>query len=136
VREVPPPRTDGNKRVLIADDNLDSAESLALLLRSFGNTVATAHDGLQAVAEAERFRPDAILLDLGMPKLDGCGAAVRIREQPWGRAMFLVALTGWGQDEFRGRTRRAGFDAHLVKPVDLPALMALLAKVPAAIHAG
>jgi CheY-like chemotaxis protein len=118
------------RRVLIVDDNKDSAESLALLLDAVGNLTDTAHDGLEAVAAAERFRPDVVFLDIGLPKLNGFDAASRIREQPWGRSMVLVALTGWGQEEYRRRGRDAGFDIHLVKPVDPSTLMKLLASLP------
>jgi signal transduction histidine kinase len=115
------------RRVLVADDNLDSAQSLAMLLRTIGTVVEVAYDGMHAVEVAEQFRPDAVLLDLGMPKLDGYGAARRIREQPWGRDILLIALTGWGQKAARDRTREAGFDSHLVKPVEFAELTKLLA---------
>jgi CheY-like chemotaxis protein/two-component sensor histidine kinase len=118
------------RRVLIADDNLDSAQSLAMLLKTTGHVVEVAYDGVQAVEAAERFRPEAVLLDLGMPRLDGEGAARQIRAQPWGQDMVLIALTGWGQKEARDRTREAGFDAHLVKPVEFSALAKLLADPP------
>jgi len=113
-------------RILVADDNLDSASSLARLLEHSGNEVHTAHDGLAAVEAAATFQPDVALLDIGMPKLNGHEAARRIREQPWGKAMVLIALTGWGQEDDRRRSREAGFDGHLVKPVDLGALTKLL----------
>lgn len=129
-----PPHADGNgestatpsRRILVADDMTDCAESLALLPRMTGNAVETAHDGLAAVEIAERFRPEVVLLDIGMPKLNGYDACRRIREQPWGRNMVLVALTGWGTEEDRRRTEEAGFDAHLVKPVDPDTLTTLL----------
>jgi CheY-like chemotaxis protein len=121
-----PPTT--KRRVLVVDDNSDSAESLAMLLQISGNETRMAHDGLQAVEAAERFRPDVVLLDIGLPQLNGYGAARRIRDQPWGKTMVLIALTGWGQDEDRRQSQDAGFDAHLVKPVDYSALMELLAK--------
>ncbi|MGH8654847.1 MAG: response regulator [Gammaproteobacteria bacterium] len=92
-----------------------------------GNETHTAHDGLEAVEAAERFRPDVVLLDLGLPQLNGRDAARRIREQPWGKTMVLVAVTGWGQEEDRRKSKDAGFDAHMVKPVDFGALMKLLA---------
>lgn len=113
--------------ILVVDDMRDSAESLAMLLRLAGNEVHTAHDGLEAIEAAERFRPAVALLDIGMPNLDGYEACRRIREQPWGKNMMLIALTGWGQEEDKRRTEEAGFNAHLVKPVDLTALMNLLA---------
>ena len=98
-----------------------------MLLRLMGNEVRTAHDGLEAVEVAETFRPDVVLLDIGLPELNGYEVARRIREQPWGRDVVLVALTGWGQEEDRRRSQEAGFDHHLVKPVDLAALEKLLA---------
>jgi len=85
-----------------------------------------AFDGIQAIAAAESFRPDAILLDIGLPKLNGYQVARRIREQSWGKDIMLMALTGWGQTDDRNRTREAGFDHHLVKPVDLTELVTLL----------
>jgi signal transduction histidine kinase len=109
-------------RVLVADDNRDAADSLAMMLKLAGNEVRTAYDGEQAVEQAEAFRPDLVLLDIGMPKLNGYEAARRIREQPSGHAMILVALTGWGQEEDKRRADEAGFHHHLVKPVDLAAL--------------
>jgi PAS domain S-box-containing protein len=117
------------RRVLVVDDNPDSAASLAMLLKLAGNETYTAHDGLEAVQAAETFRPDVVFLDIGLPKLNGRDAARRIREQPWGRNMVLVALTGWGQDEDRRRSQEAGFDHHMVKPVDYADLNKLLASL-------
>ena len=114
------------RRLLIADDLEDSAESLATLFRMMGHEAWTAHDGEVAVQAAASHRPEIILLDLGMPKVDGYEACRRIRGQPWGRRLMIIALTGWGQEEDRRRTRLAGFDAHLVKPVDPTALMRLV----------
>jgi PAS domain S-box-containing protein len=116
-------------RVLVADDTEDVARSLAVLLNLEGHEVAIAHDGLEAVQAAERMRPDLVLLDLGMPKLDGYGACRRIREQPWGKALHIVAFTGWGQDEARRKCDEAGFDGHLVKPVDPDNVLRLLAEL-------
>jgi len=116
----------GGYRVLVADDNVDSATSLAMLLRLMGNEVHTAHDGLQAVAVARDLQPDLALLDIGMPKLNGYDTCQRIREQSGGRKVLLVALTGWGQDEDIRRSHLAGFDRHLVKPVEPAALEKLL----------
>lgn len=116
------------RRILAVDDNRDSVESLATVLRLTGNEVETAHDGLEAVKAAERYRPDIILLDIGMPKLDGYGACRRIREQPWGRDIMIIAITGWGQDEDRRKSKEAGFNRHLVKPVELSMLLNLLAE--------
>ncbi|WP_439627030.1 ATP-binding protein [Gemmata sp.] len=115
------------RRVLVVDDNGDAAESLAQVLGIMGHEVRTAHDGEAGVAAAAEFRPDVVLMDLGMPKVDGYEAARRIRAEPWGRAPYLVALTGWGADDDRRRVHTAGFDRHLVKPVALDALTELLA---------
>ncbi|AWM42168.1 hypothetical protein C1280_07115 [Gemmata obscuriglobus] len=125
----PAPGSDGPARpcrILVVDDNRDGAESMAEMLGLLGNDVRTAHDGLEAVAAAEAFRPEAILMDVGMPNLDGLGATRRIREQPWGAGVVIIALTGWGQDADRAKTRDAGCDGHLVKPVALDDLQKLL----------
>jgi two-component system CheB/CheR fusion protein len=106
------------KRVLIADDNEDAGETLAMMLRMLGHEVRTATNGMDAISEGEAFEPALICLDLGMPVLDGLGAARAMRQQPWGKRALLVAMTGYGQDEDRRKTREAGFDVHLVKPVD------------------
>jgi two-component system CheB/CheR fusion protein len=119
-------------RILIVDDNRDAAMSLATLLTLTGNKMQTAHDGLEAVEAAALFRPDVVLLDLSLPKLNGYDACRRIRQQPWGKNMMLVALTGWGQDEDRRQSKEAGFDHHMVKPLELSALMKLLASRPSA----
>ena len=117
-------------RILIVDDNRDAATSLAMLLRLTGNETQTAYDGLEAVEAAAVFRPDVMLLDISLPKLNGYDACRRIRQQPWGKNMVLVALTGWGQEEDRRQSKDAGFDEHMVKPLDLAALMKLLASRP------
>jgi len=116
-------------RILVVDDLKDVAESLALLLRAHGHEVEAAHDGLAAIARAERFRPDVVLLDIGMPRLDGYGACRRMRAQPWGRKLKIIALTGWGQDADRRKSAEAGFDGHLVKPVAPQAIFALLDEI-------
>lgn len=117
-------------RILIVDDNRDSAESLAEVLALTGNEIFLAHDGEAAVATAEAQRPDAILLDIGLPKLNGFNACRRIRENPWAENTLIIALTGWGQEDDRRKSAEAGFDSHLVKPVNLTELMNLLAGLP------
>lgn len=116
-------------RVLIVDDNRDGADSLASLLRIMGNDVRTAYEGQAGVDVANVFSPDVVVLDIGMPKLNGYEACRRIREQSSGRQVMLIAMTGWGQDDDRRRSREVGFDHHLVKPVDPRLLMDLLAGV-------
>jgi PAS domain S-box-containing protein len=117
------------RRILVVDDNRDSAVSLAMMLEIMGNVTKTAHDGLEALDVAATFRPDVVLLDIGMPRLNGYDAARRIREQPWGREMVLVAQTGWGQEEDKRRSREAGFNFHMVKPLDPAALEKLLGEL-------
>jgi PAS domain S-box-containing protein len=114
-------------RILIVDDLRDSADSLARLMRLQGQEVQTAYDGEQAIQAAEAMRPDVVLLDIGMPKVNGYDVCRHIRQQPWGRGTLLIAITGWGQEEDRRRTEAAGFDHHLVKPVDPAALLRVLA---------
>ena len=133
VRQVAAPKARGRDpstidslSVLVVDDNQDAAESLAMLLRTAGAAVHVAHDGPAAIAEFERSEPDVVLLDIGMPDMDGCEVARRLREISPADRVALVALTGWGQDEDRRRVREAGFDHHLVKPVDLASLQSLL----------
>ncbi len=116
------------RRILVVDDNRDAADSLGMLLRMMGNEVHTAYDGLEAVRAAAAFRPDMVLLDIGLPKLNGYEAARSIREQDGGTDMFLVALTGWGQEEAHRRSKEAGFDHHMTKPVEFAALQKLLAE--------
>jgi two-component system CheB/CheR fusion protein len=125
-----PPAPVTSRRILVVDDNHDSAKSLAMLLKATGNETHTVYDGQAAVEAAATFRPEVVLLDIGLPKLNGYDAARRIREQPWGKGMLLVALTGWGQEEDRQKSKDAGFDCHLVKPVEYPALEKLLATLP------
>jgi CheY-like chemotaxis protein len=107
-----------SRRILVADDNPDAVDSLVMLLEAAGHQVRGVEDGEAAVAAARDFLPDVVLLDIGMPRLNGYEAARQIRAEDWGREMFLVALTGWGQDSDREHARDAGFDVHLVKPVD------------------
>lgn len=115
-----------SRKILVVDDNVDSATSLALMLELAGHESRAAYGGADALEKAEQFRPDIVFLDIGMPMLNGYEVARRIRQQPWGRQLKLVALTGWGQEEDRQRTREAGFDAHLVKPVELSAIQNLI----------
>ncbi|HKP30271.1 MAG TPA: PAS domain S-box protein [Gemmatimonadales bacterium] len=117
-------------RILIVDDNVDSARSLALLLELSRQEVHVAHDGAEGLVAAERLTPDLVLLDIGLPGLNGYEVCRRIRREPWGKDLAIVALTGWSQEEDRSRSREAGFSAHLVKPVDLTALMRMLTALP------
>jgi len=114
-------------RILIVDDNRDGADSLAEMLALLGNDTCAAYDGQQGVDRAEEYRPDVIVFDIGMPKLNGYEACRVIRNRPWGKKVVLIAVTGWGQEKDRKRTREAGFDHHLVKPVDPQDLMKILA---------
>jgi len=114
------------RRILVVDDSPELARSFDTLLRLMGHESRVAYDGLEAVEAAQAFRPDLVLMDIGMPRVDGYEAARRMREQPWGKDMVLVAMTGWGQDEDRRRSKEAGFDRHLVKPVDLATLQEVL----------
>jgi signal transduction histidine kinase len=118
------------RRVLVVDDNRDAAESLAMLLKLSGHDTYIAHDGLEAVEKAAQLSPDIVLLDIGLPKINGFEAARRIREQSQGKKPVLVALTGWGQDAVRQKSREAGFNAHIVKPVDAAVLANLLVEFP------
>lgn len=125
------PSANGPRRVLVVDDNVDSAESMAVLLRLYGHDVRLAHDGQAALEEALSFRPDVMFLDLSLPKIDGYEVARRLRLEPAMSGMTLVAMTGYGQEEERRRTREAGFHIHLVKPVDFDMLRELLSSLPA-----
>ncbi len=140
VPEVPDPEPASvpqiRRRILVADDNLDALESLATLLELGGHEVYSAANGALALESAERHRPEVALLDIGMPKLDGYEVARRIRAQPWGHLITLVALTGWGQESDRRRSGEAGFDSHLVKPLDLDKLTELLNRLPRGAAAG
>jgi len=117
------------RRVLIVDDNRDSADSLAMLLEITGNKTYMAHDGVEAVAAIEKYRPEVVLLDIGLPKLDGHEVCRRVRQQPWGKDIVVIALTGWGQEDDRRRSEEAGFNGHLVKPVDYDRLLELLGEL-------
>jgi CheY-like chemotaxis protein len=116
-----------SQRILVVDDNCDSADSLRTLLTLLGAEVEVAYSGTQALSTIEEFHPAVVLLDLGMPEMDGYEVAERIRQRTDFHDVTLIALTGWGQDEDRRRARHAGFDHHLVKPADITSLQALLA---------
>jgi len=126
------PATGSRRRVLVADDSHDSATSMGMLLKLLGNDVQIAHDGAEAVKVADAFRPEVILMDLGMPELNGYQATQRIRQYPWGQGIIIVALSGWGQERDRIQSREAGCDGHLVKPVTLPDLENLLKELQSA----
>jgi CheY-like chemotaxis protein len=127
--EAPPAAPDGALRVLIVEDNRDAADMLRMLVGAWGHVVETAGDGLAALEVAERFRPQAVLLDIGLPKLDGHGVARRLRAQRWSCETLIVAITGRGQETDRQRSEEVGIDRHLLKPVDLTLLRSLLADV-------
>ena len=116
-------------RILVVDDNHDSALSLAMMLSIMGHETRTAHDGESAVETAESFLPEVVLLDIGLPKLNGYEVAQRIREHAWGQSMFLIAVTGWGQEEDRQRSSEVGLNVHMVKPVEPAALERLFAEL-------
>jgi CheY-like chemotaxis protein len=122
------------RKILVADDNDDAAESLAMLLRTLGHDAVTANDGIEALEYAQNGGFDLALLDIGMPRLNGYELASRIREQPWGRTVHLVALTGWGQESDKRRALESGFNDHLTKPVDPEHLIEILAR-PRQLHA-
>jgi signal transduction histidine kinase len=119
-----------SRRILVVDDERLSAASWGKLLRTAGHEIRTAHDGFEALGVADAFRPDVVLLDIGLPRMNGYEVAQGIRQQPWGQRMVLIALTGWGQETDRHHSTAAGFDHHLVKPVDPSALLHLLASLP------
>jgi PAS domain S-box-containing protein len=124
---VAPPIASSGRRVLVADDNKDAADSLAMVLELSGHDVRVAHGGRAALALAQTFRPDVALLDIGMPELNGYEVAKELRREPWATGILLIALTGWGQDDDRQRAKDAGFNHHLTKPLDLDTLETLLA---------
>lgn len=117
------------RRILVVDDNLDSAESLSMMLQLLGNDVTAAHDGLEAVEVAKTFAPELAFLDVGMPRMNGYDAARLIRQQPQCSGVRLVALTGWGQEEDKQRSYEAGFDVHMVKPIDFDAVEKLISEL-------
>ena len=123
-----PPATTVGRRILIAEDNRDAADMLAMLLNLAGHEVRVAHGGRAAVAIAQTFRPEIAILDIGMPDLNGYEVARELRRQSWGAGIYLVAVSGWGGESDRQRAMQAGFDRHLTKPVDPGSLEAVLAK--------
>jgi CheY-like chemotaxis protein len=124
------PRRTVARRVLVADDNRDGAETLALMLRLEGHDVAVAHDGPAALLMFERHRPEVALLDVGMPELDGYEVARRIRARADGAHVLLIAVTGWGQEKDRRQSAEAGFDYHLTKPAEPDVLIRLIQPPP------
>jgi CheY-like chemotaxis protein len=140
LRDAPLARSDGKphvrshnapgRRILVVDDTVDTAETLATLLRVVGHEVHTAYDGPTALDAARNNRPDVVMLDIGMPRMDGLEVARRMRQEPALKDLLLVAMTGYGQDEDRRLSQAAGFNAHLVKPVDLNALRSVLDQLP------
>ena len=119
-------------RVLVVDDNRDAADALAMLLRHSGHETFVAYDGASAFASAETHRPDVMLLDIGLPGMSGHDVCRRMRQEPWGQNIRMIALTGWGQEDDRRKSREAGFDGHLVKPVDIAAVLQQFQRVSAA----
>jgi PAS domain S-box-containing protein len=118
------------RKILVVDDNLDSAHSLSKLLQHMGQEVQEVHDGVDAINAADEFQPDIVLMDIGMPKLNGYDAACEIRLRAGSRAMTIMAVTGWGQDEDKQRSAAAGFDGHFTKPIDAAQLQAMLDRIP------
>jgi CheY-like chemotaxis protein len=112
------------RRILIADDNRDSADSMGMILRATGHEVEVVYDGLEAVSAARRMRPEVMVLDIGMPGMNGYDVAQAVRREPWSADTAIIALTGWGQDTDRQRSKDAGIDMHLVKPVEFDRLEA------------
>ena len=117
------------RRIMIVDDNRDAADSLAMLMEITGNKTYMAHDGVEAVEAIEKHRPEVVLLDIGLPGLTGHEVCRRVREQPWGKDIVMIALTGWGQEDDRRKSEEAGFNGHLVKPVDYDKLLELLSSL-------
>ena len=123
-RPVPP------VKVLVVDDDRDAADMLKMLLDMNGSATSVAYDGVDAVKLAEELRPDIVLLDIGLPNVDGYEACRRIRRHGWGKGMIIVALTGRGLDDDRAMSQQSGFDMHLVKPVEPELLLTVLAATP------
>jgi two-component system CheB/CheR fusion protein len=128
--ELLPPGPPSRQRLLVVDDNRDAAESMSMLLELWGYQVLCAYDGASALAIAASYHPDAVFLDIGLPGMDGYEVAGRLRELPEGPRMALIAVTGYGQDADRRRSREAGIDHHLVKPVAPETLRVLIENLP------
>ena len=122
------PGTSPARRVLVVDDNEDIALSMSMILKRYGHTVAVAHDGGHAVTMTDTFRPDVILMDIGMPRMNGYQACATIRATEHGKRIHIIAVSGWGQEEDRVKSREAGFDAHVVKPMERATLERLIAE--------
>jgi len=122
--------TVARRRVLVADDNADAASTLGTMLELLGHEILTANDGADAVDKARTFAPDIVFLDVGMPRMNGYDACEAIRKLPGGNRMTIIALTGWGQESHKQRSREAGFDRHFVKPVALEELQAIFDNPP------
>lgn len=116
-------------RILVVDDNADITTSLSMLLELKGHEVQTAGDGIEAIVAAGSFKPQVILMDIGMPRLNGYDAASKIRSHTWGVDIILIALTGWGQEQDRSQAQKSGFDHHITKPIQLEALKQLLCNI-------
>ncbi len=119
----------GKCKVLVVDDNVDGAVTLSVILKHMGNSVRITHDGRSALAVGAEFVPDLILMDIGMPGMDGYETCERMRQEPWSANVKIVALTGWGQEEDKRKAKRAGFDLHLVKPVERKTLVEVIDQV-------
>ena len=126
-----PERRTASLRVLVVDDNVDSADTVGFVLRRLGHEIRTEYDGARALAAADAFRPDLILLDIGMPGMDGHDVAREIRQTPWGGTTTIIAVSGWGEEADKRRSREAGFDQHVVKPLDFEGVQRLLSGVSA-----
>jgi DNA-binding response OmpR family regulator len=123
------PRLSAARRLLVVDDNKDAADTLAMMLQLAGHEVRVAHGGSAALAVAHSFRPEVAILDIGMPDMNGYELATALRGQSWAAGIYLIALTGWGQEGDRQRAREAGFDQHMTKPLDPEALDSFLASM-------